>query len=71
MPDTLLFARSLYSDAAVADAAKAFEHLAKIEVTDQGEHIELVVSEPDPDVADVIMDELGNFALALTVRARQ
>ncbi len=71
MPETLLFARSLYSETAVAEAAKAFEHLAKIQVTDQGEHIELVVDEPDPDVADVLLDELGNFALALTVRARQ
>jgi hypothetical protein len=72
MAEAMTFARSLYSPEAVRAAAEAFAELAKIEVTVAEDEIQLAVSEPDPDVADVLEDELANFALAETVvRARR
>ncbi len=67
MAERVLFARSLYALEAVEAAAKAFEHLAKLSVKVEGNDIELSVSDPDPDVADVLTDELCNHALAGTV----
>ncbi len=67
MVEEITFARSLYSPEAVRAAAEAFSQLAKLEVTVSDDEIRLAVSEPDPDVADVLEDELANFALAETV----
>ncbi len=70
MAETLVFARSLYAPEAVNEAAKAFEHLARLEVNAREDDIELSISDPDPDVADVLLDEIANHVLALTVRGR-
>jgi hypothetical protein len=67
MAERIVFSRSLYAPEAVEAAAKAFGELAKIDVS-IGEDIEVSLSDPDPDLADVLADELANHALALTVR---
>ena len=67
MAEQLVFARSLYARQAVEQAAKDFAELAKIEVTVRDDEVELSITEPDPDVAHVIVDEIANHALFLTV----
>ncbi len=69
MAEQLLFARSLYAKEAVEQAAKDFAELAKIDVKVRDDEIELSITEPDPDVAPVIVDEIANHALFLTVAA--
>ena len=67
MSDRLLFARSLYLPAAVSAAAEAFVELATIAVQVLDSDIEVTITDPDPDVADVIADELANYALSETI----
>lgn len=67
MFERVLFARSLYVPEAVEAAARAFADLAKLEVIARDDSIELTVSDADPDVADVLLDELSNYVLAETI----
>jgi hypothetical protein len=67
MAERIAFSRSLYSVEAVEAAVKTFEHLAKLELRIDGDAIALTMTDPDPDVADVLLDELANHALAGTV----
>ncbi|HMR05904.1 MAG TPA: HxsD-like protein [Polyangiaceae bacterium] len=69
MTERLVFARSLYAKEAVEQAAQDFAELAKIEVIVGDHDVQLVVTEPDPELAPVLMDELANHALFLTVSA--
>ena len=71
MPDPITFSRSLYLPEAVQAAAAAFSELAKIDVRVLDSHIEVALAEIDPDVADVIVDELCNHALHETVVRRR
>ncbi len=70
MAEKMLFSRSLYSPEALREAVKAFEHLGKFELTLGDDEMALTLSDPDPEVADVLLDELGNYALARTVQNR-
>lgn len=67
MADHLLFSRSLYAVGAVEAAAQAFGHLAKLEIRRHENETELVVSEPDPEVAEVLLDEIANHVLFATI----
>ena len=67
MAERIAFSRSLYSVEAVEAAVKTFEHLAKLEVKVDGDAISLEMTDADPDVADVLLDELANHALVGTV----
>ena len=67
MLERVSFARSLYAPEAVEAAARAFGDLAKFEVVAHDDSIELAVSDADPDVADVLIDELSNWVLAETI----
>ena len=67
MAEALVFACPLYSPDAVRAAAEAFSDLAKLDVTVGDDDIRVAISEVDPDVTDVLGDELSNFALAETV----
>ena len=71
MAERLLFSRSLYAVEAVEASAAAFGHLAKLEVRRHENETELVVSEPDPEVAEVILDEIANYALHATITQRR
>lgn len=71
MASTLEFSRSLYSPEAIQAAADAFADLAKLDVSAGDNEIRVSVSDVDPDVRDVLEDELCNYALHETiVRAR-
>jgi hypothetical protein len=65
--ERLAFSRTLYSVEAVQAAVKTFEHLAKLELEIGSSELSLTMSDPDPDVADVLLDELANHALVGTV----
>lgn len=67
----ITFSRSLYLPEAVQAAADAFAELAKIEVRVLDGDIEVELDAIDPDVADVIEDELCNHALHQTVVRRR
>ncbi len=71
MAETLRFSRSLYAPDAVEAAAQAFAHLAKITVTRHEAETELVMSEPDPELSDVLLDEIANHALFQTITRRR
>jgi len=68
MSERLSFARSLYLPEAVEAAAEAHRDLAKFQLKVENDEIELTIDEPDPDVADVLADEVANYVLAETVR---
>lgn len=67
MAERMAFSRTLYAVEAVEAAVKTFEHLAKLELTIEGDAIALEMTDADPDVADVLLDELANHALVGTV----
>ncbi len=71
MAETLVLSRSLYLPEAVQAAADAFAELAEVEVRVLDAAIEVSMSGVDPDVADVIADELGNHALHETIVRRR
>jgi hypothetical protein len=66
----LLLDKKLYQAEAVKEAAADFSELAKIEVTNSGSQLQVTFEEIDPDVADVLVDEFLNFALAGTIGGR-
>jgi len=68
MGERLVFTRSLYLPEAVDAAAKAFAAFAEIEVNVLDDEVELSLKNADPDVADVLADELANYVLAETIR---
>lgn len=67
MAERVLFSRSLYAPEAVEASAQAFAHLAKLQVTIHDDAVELTMSEPDPELADVLLDEIANHVLAGTI----
>lgn len=67
MIEPIRFARSLYDRRAVERAVEAFAALGTFTVTVEDDAIVVAVSDPDPDVEDVLADELSNHALANTV----
>ncbi len=62
--------RKLYVATAVRSAAEDFAELAQIEVTTSDKGIKVTFDKIDPDVADVLVDEFLNFALAATIGGR-
>ncbi len=67
MAERLVFARSLYSPDAVRAATAAYAELASFELQVSAEAIEVIISEPDESVADVLLDEFCNHALHETI----
>lgn len=67
MAESLKFARSLYAPEAVDEAVAAFSELAKLTVQRHDSETEIVVSDPDPEVADVLLDEIANHVLYQTI----
>ena len=61
------FSSDLYSPVAVERAVATFGELAKFEVTHGESAIAVSYDEVDPDVADVLEDELANFVLNETI----
>ncbi len=65
------FNKRLYKKSALKDAAEDFGHLAKIEISEDGEYFDVSMTEIDPDVEDVIKEEFANFALYYSVERRK
>lgn len=67
MAEVVHFARDLYSPAGVRAAVDAFGELARFEVAVEDKEIVVSIDEPDPDVADLLVDEFLNHALHETI----
>ncbi len=67
MAERIVFSRSLYAPEAVRAAAAAYGELASFELQVSAEAIEVVITEPDESVADVLVDEFCNHALHETI----
>ena len=67
MAEKVSFSRSLYAPEAVDAAAQAYSELAKISVLHHESETEIEVSDPDPEVADVLLDEIANHVLYQTI----
>lgn len=67
MPSRLEFSADIYSPVAVERAVAVFGDLAKFTVDHGDSMVSVAWSEPDPDVADVLADELANYALNETI----
>jgi hypothetical protein len=63
----LSFSRSLYTPEAVRDAVAAYQELARFELLEGGDEMRVMVSEPDPEVSD-LLDEFCNHVLFETVK---
>jgi hypothetical protein len=68
---TITFARSLYEPEAVDAAVAAFGELATFEIKLEDHAVIVEIRDPDPDVADVLADELCNHVLSHTITARR
>jgi hypothetical protein len=66
-PTELAFSRSLYTPEAVRDAVAAYQELARFEVLEGGDDVQVRVSDPDPEVND-LLDEFCNHVLFETVK---
>ncbi len=67
MVEVVRFARDLYSPAGVQAAVDAYGELATFEVELKDDEIVVSISEPDPDIADALVDEFLNHALHETI----
>jgi hypothetical protein len=67
----LLLDRKLYSKSAVDLTVEAFAELARITLTQAGDHLRVTFEEIDPDVEAVIDREFANYALQETVERRR
>lgn len=61
------FSRSLYPPEAVREAVAAYQELAKFDVVDGGDDMLVKISDPDPEVTD-LLDEFCNHVLFETVK---
>lgn len=67
MAERVVFSRELYLPDAVEAAVEAYAELAIFEVKVSDGQIEVGVGEPDPEVADVLVDEFCNHVLHETI----
>lgn len=67
---TVVLNPKLYGATAVRCAAEDFAELAQIGVSTSSQGIAVTFDRIDPDVADVLVDEFLNFALAATIGSR-
>lgn len=70
MAERLELSTSLYSADAVRKTVETFGHLGKLELEERDGALVLTLTEPDPEVADELIHEIANHALALTVLGR-
>ena len=67
MADRVVFSRALYLPEAVRAAAQAYGELATFAVDVSDDDVTVDISEPDPEVASVLVDEFCNHVLHETV----
>ncbi len=68
---TIRFHRTLYTEAAIREAAATFEGLASFAIRTDGEHHVVDVSAIAPDVDGDVVAEFCNFALANSARSQR
>jgi len=68
---TLRFSNAIYDGKAIDAATKIYAGHATISCREEGEYYELDVSAPDPTRAQEVADELGNYALALSIEYKK
>ena len=68
---TVRFHRTLYTEAAITEAAETFAGLASFAVRGDGEHHVVEVSAITRDVDGDVVAEFCNFALANSARGRR
>ena len=68
---TVRFHRTLYTEAAIAEAAATFTGLASFAVRSDGDHHVVEVTEIARDVDGDVVAEFCNFALANSARGRR
>ena len=71
MTEELSLPRSLYDASAVEATVEAYNELATFDVKLVDDAIMVTINDPDPDVADIIVDEFCNHALSETIRSKQ
>ncbi|MBW2525590.1 MAG: hypothetical protein JRI23_15510 [Deltaproteobacteria bacterium] len=67
MAERVSFSRALYLPEAVTAAAEAYEALGTFEVEVGDDEVAVVITDPDPDVAPVLVDEFCNHVLHETI----
>jgi len=67
MTETLDFSRSLYLPAAVQAAVDAYHELATLTLSSHDGGTLVTIDDPDPELADILADELANHALHETI----
>lgn len=68
---SIRFDRSLYAKTAVQAAVQAFSGFATISLVEDPSGWTAVLAEPDPRHADVLVDELANYALSETAAGQR
>jgi hypothetical protein len=69
--ERVLFSRSFYELAGVQAAVEAYAQLARFEIAEHNDDISVTVSEPDPELADTLVDEFCNHALHESIVRRR
>jgi hypothetical protein len=64
------FDRGLYAVEAVHAAVEAYAELGTFEVVEEQAEVLVRMTDPDPELAAVLLDELSNHVLHETVRRR-
>lgn len=67
MADRVLFSRALYLADAVGAAVEAYGELATFAVVELDDEVAVDISDPDPEVAEVLVDEFCNHVLHETI----
>jgi len=68
---TLRFHQLVYTRAAIAASAAAFEGHAQVSVTEQDPYHEVELEVADPEATDELLGEFANYVLALTVEEKR
>lgn len=63
--------RKLYRRSAVDAAIQAYGELCTPTLRIDGEHYEIVLTDPDPELAPILASEFANYALAETIEGRR
>lgn len=71
MSTELRFHRELYRGESVDSAIKTYDRFATIEREEQPDYWVVRVSAADPTRERKVADELGNYALGLTIQERK
>jgi hypothetical protein len=61
----------LYPIGVIKDCLVEFEEFGEFEVGREDDYVVVQIANPDPDFADVLHHEIGNFILAATIEHKR